>query len=153
MRLALSTLFMALFVSGSVAFAGPEATVVNIRPSTDITSKQGLSQFVGVSGKNSGAQGISLNKVVIPAGGKGKAHTHSHYESAIYLLKGKVKTYYGEGLKQSIVSEAGDFIYIPQNVPHYPVNMSQTEEAVGIVARTDPNEQEHVILYEGEKPE
>ena len=32
------------------------------------------------------------------------------------------------------------------------VALGWTEEAIGIVARNDPDEQEHVILYEGEAP-
>lgn len=129
------------------ACAQHEATVVNIRPDASMGNKQGLKQFMGVSGDNSGAQGISMNKVIIPAGGAAAAHSHSGFESTVYLIKGRVKTYYGEDLKQSIISKAGDFIYIPANMPHYPVNLSKTEEAVAIVARTDPREQEHVILY------
>jgi uncharacterized RmlC-like cupin family protein len=32
-------------------------------------------------------------------------------------------------------------------VPHQPFNLSDTEPAIAIVARSDPNEQEHTILY------
>ena len=31
---------------------------------------------------------------------------------------------------------------------HQPVNLSETETARAIVVRNDPNEQEHVILYD-----
>lgn len=41
---------------------------------------------------------------------------------------------------------AGDFVYIPAGVPHLPGNPSATEPAVAVVARTDPNEQESVVL-------
>lgn len=141
-----SLIIACLFLSAP-AFAADAPTVINIHPDAGITSKQGLHQFIGVSGKNSGAKGISMNKVVIPPGGQAKPHTHSDFESTIYVLKGKVKTYYGKDLKDYVISEAGDFIYIPPGMPHYPVNMSQTEEAIGIVARTDPEEQEHVMMY------
>ena len=64
--------------------------------------------------------------------------------SAIYLIKGRVKTLYGEGLKKAVINEAGDFIYIPADLPHKPINLSSTEAAEAIVARTDPDEQESV---------
>ena len=64
--------------------------------------------------------------------------------SAIYLIKGRVKTLYGEGLKKEVINEAGDFIYIPADLPHKPINLSSTEAAEAIVARTDPDEQESV---------
>ncbi len=45
------------------------------------------------------------------------------------------------------MNEAGDFIFISADVPHKPTNLSETEPAIAIVARNDPREQEHVILY------
>jgi len=41
---------------------------------------------------------------------------------------------------------SGDFIDIPPEVPHLPVNLIDTIEAAALVARTDPNEQESVVL-------
>jgi uncharacterized RmlC-like cupin family protein len=35
---------------------------------------------------------------------------------------------------------------IPANTPHLPYNMSQTEPATAVISRTDPNEQESVVL-------
>jgi hypothetical protein len=49
-----------------------------------------------------------------------------------------------------VVHGAGDFLFIPPGVPHQPTNLSSTQSAVAIVARNDPNEQEHVELIEGE---
>ncbi len=121
-----------------------EGEIVVIRPSATTPTKQGLPIFQGISGKNAGARHISMNKVVIPPGGAAKAHRHKGYETAIYLIKGRVKTLYGEGLKKSVINEAGDFLYIPADLPHKPINLSDTESAEAIVARTDPNEQESV---------
>jgi uncharacterized RmlC-like cupin family protein len=42
--------------------------------------------------------------------------------------------------------EGGDFFYIPAGVPHLPANNSRTEPCVAILARTDPSEQESVVL-------
>jgi len=50
-------------------------------------------------------------------------------------------------LRQSVIHQAGDFIFIPANVPHQPVNLSATEPAHALVARNDPNEQESVEPY------
>jgi len=59
-----------------------------------------------------------------------------------------VETRYGPGLSQSVINEAGDFIFIPADLPHQPVNLSSTEPAQALVARNDPNEQEHVVEYD-----
>lgn len=41
---------------------------------------------------------------------------------------------------------AGDFLYIPANMPHLPYNPSASEDCVAIIARTDPNEHDSVVL-------
>lgn len=139
------TLILVLVAVGAQPlFAGDsakEAEIVVIRPDTSISSKQGLPVFQGISGQNAGAKGISMNRVVIPPGGSAKAHVHKGYESVVYLIKGRVKTLYGEGWNKSVINEEGDFIYIPADLPHKPINLSETQAAEAIVARTDPNEQ------------
>lgn len=121
--------------------------IVTVRGVEATKSKQAVPIFPGISGKTAGARGLSLLKVVIPPAGSAEAHRHSGYESAIYLIQGRVETRYGEGLNKSVVNQAGDFIFIPANVPHKPVNLSKTEPAIAIVARNDANEQEHVVPY------
>jgi uncharacterized RmlC-like cupin family protein len=121
--------------------------IVTVRATEVTQSKQALPIFTGISANTTGAKGLSLLKVIIPPGGSAEAHVHKGYESAIYLLQGRVETRYGEGLKKSVVNVAGDFIFIPPDVPHQPFNLSDTEPAIAIVARNDPNEQEHVVLY------
>ena len=127
--------------------------IVTVRGIEAGESKQKLPIFPGISGKTAGAKGLSLLMVVIPPGGSAKAHIHKGFESAVYLMQGRIETRYGDGLKKSVINQAGDFIFIPPDVPHQPVNLSTTEPAVAIVARNDPEEQEHVILLpEAETP-
>jgi uncharacterized RmlC-like cupin family protein len=125
----------------------PTPHVIVVRPSAETLSRQQLPYFVGVSGESAGATAISMNLVVIPPGGAAAPHFHCGYETAIYVLSGRVETHYGEGLTQSIICETGDFLFIPANLPHQPVNLSQSEPARAIVARNDPNEQESVVHY------
>ncbi len=125
---------------------GPDS-IVTVRPRSSITSRQGLQQFVGISGANSGARGLSMNRVVIPPGGRAAPHRHVGSESAIYLLTGTVKTFYGTCLEKTVINRAGDFLFIPADVPHMPVNLSSREPAIALVARNDANEQENVIPH------
>ncbi|MDP2934992.1 MAG: cupin domain-containing protein [Dehalococcoidia bacterium] len=131
-----------------MATADPEPSVVIVRPPAETMSRQRLPYFVGISEATAGAKGISMNLIVIPPGGAAEPHLHRGYETAIYLLKGRVETRYGPGLRQSRITEEGDFVFIAANVPHQPVNLSATETALAIVARNDPNEQESVVLYD-----
>ena len=122
--------------------------VVMVRPEESIATKQNLPYFVGISQETVGAKGLSMNMVVIPPGSSPKAHYHKDFETAIYLLKGRVETWFGKNLKESMINEEGDFVYIPPGLPHKPINLSATETALAIVSRNDPNEHENVIAYE-----
>ena len=122
--------------------------VVTVHPEETITAKQNLPYYIGISKETTGAKRLSMNLVVIPPGSSPKAHYHKDFETAIYLLKGRVETRFGEDLKESTINEEGDFIYIPPGVPHKPVNLSETEPALAIVSRNDPNEHENVIFYD-----
>ena len=125
--------------------------LVVVRPAVEVMSRQQLPYYVGISEATAGAKNISMNLIIIPPGGAAEPHLHKGYETAIYLLKGRVDTRYGEQLKNSVICEAGDFIYIKADVPHQPINLSATEPALALVARNDPNEQEHVVTYHGER--
>lgn len=122
--------------------------LVTIRPQTDVLTKQGLPNFVGVSAATAGARGLSMHMVIVPPGGTAEAHYHDGYETAIYVLAGTVKTLYGAHLEHESINVAGDFIFIPPNLPHQAINLSQTEPARALVARNDPQEQERVVLVD-----
>jgi uncharacterized RmlC-like cupin family protein len=119
-----------------------------VRPATEVLTRQRLPYFVGISGATVGAQGLSMHVVVIPPGARAEPHSHRGYETAIYVLEGKVETRYGDGLRSSVISEAGDFLFIPPGVPHEAINLSATEPARAIVSRNDPAEQDNVVPYE-----
>ncbi len=122
--------------------------IITVRPTSDVMTRQKLPNFVGISQDTAGSTGISMNMVIIPPGGAAEPHLHRGYETAIYLLSGRVLTRYGPNLEREIINEAGDFLFIPANVPHQPVNLSDSEPARAIVARNDPNEQESVEHYQ-----
>ena len=123
--------------------------VVVVRPAAEIMSRQQLPYYVGISEVTAGAKNISMNLIIILPGGSAEPHLHKGYETAIYLLKGRVDTRYGKQLENSVICEAGDFVYIKADVPHQPINLSATESAMALVARNDANEQEHVVAYNG----
>jgi uncharacterized RmlC-like cupin family protein len=45
-----------------------------------------------------------------------------------------------------MIMRPGDFIYIPADMPHLPYNRSASEPCTAVIARTDPNDQESVLL-------
>lgn len=118
-----------------------------IRPQQAVATLQRLPYFVGISGQTVGAAGLSMHLVVIPPGARAQPHVHLGYETGIYVLEGRVLTRWGDHLEHEVVSEAGDFLFVPGGVPHEAVNLSDTEPARAIVARNDAAEQDKVAAY------
>jgi uncharacterized RmlC-like cupin family protein len=127
--------------------SSPEVRAV--RPAREVLTRQRLPYFVGISAETVGARGLSMHIVVIPPGAKADPHSHRGYETGIYVLEGRVETHYGDRLESSVVSEAGDFLFIPPGIPHEAINLSATEPARAIVSRNDPAEQDNVVPYDG----
>ena len=107
----------------------------------------------GVSAESVGAKGICMHMGVVPPGGVAEAHLHENHETALYVVSGRAATRYGPNLEHYVESAAGDFVYIAAGVAHQPFNLSDTEPAVYVVARTAPNEEESVVLVPHLRPE
>jgi len=108
--------------------------------------KQDLEYSSGVCTETAGSRGLCLHRVAIPPLGRARPHLHANHESAIYVVSGEAGMWYGPDLREHMWLRPGDFVYIPANMPHLPYNPSGSEPCVGLVARTDPNEQESVTL-------
>jgi uncharacterized RmlC-like cupin family protein len=128
-----------------------EPKVKSIRPEQGVMTRQRLPYFLGISGQTVGASGLSMHIVVIPPGARAAPHRHIGYETGIYVLEGRVMTRWGESLEHEVVSEAGDFLFVPPGVPHEAINLSATEPARAVVARNDPAEQDKVEPWEPER--
>lgn len=121
--------------------------VQGLRPDREVMTRQRLPYFVGISGQTVNASGLSMHLVVIPPGASSEPHMHIGYETGIYVLEGKVCTRWGPALENEIISEAGDFLFVPPGVPHQAINLSTTEPARAVVARNHPAEQDLVEPY------
>ena len=122
------------------------ATCRVLQAASQFVSQQGHLLTPGISAQSVGAQRIHLQIATIPPGARAKAHKHADHETAIYVLSGESGMWYGDRLERHLVVRAGDFLYIPANVPHLPYNLSKLENCIAVIARTDPDEQESVVL-------
>ena len=121
------------------------ATCHKIQPGGTYSGKQGFDYFEGISRETTGAHAICMHLLTIPPGGRAKAHKHATHETAIYVLAGTTVMYWGAQLENRMEVNAGDMVYIPADTPHLPFNPGTTP-AQAVIARTDPHEQESVIL-------
>ena len=119
---------------------------IPVRPGSLSQSKQGHHVFEGISAQSTGARALCMHVISIPAGGRARAHLHADHESAVYMAQGDTVCWYGDRLQHSVTVREGEMVYIPAGVPHLPINASEHEPVTCIIARTDPNEQESVVL-------
>ncbi len=110
------------------------------------TSQQGSVYAPGISAETVGAKALFLGFVTIPPQGRTKAHRHELHESAFYLLSAEsVELCTGPRLEHRELARAGDYLFIPANVPHVAVNRGQSP-AVFIGVRNEPTAQESVVM-------
>lgn len=120
-------------------------TCIVVRPGAIYDGKQGLTYVEGISAERAGSTGISMHVLTLPPGARAKAHLHEAHETSIYVISGESEMWYGENLSEHLVVRAGELLYIPANMPHLPMNTTD-EPCVCVLARTDPNEPESVVL-------
>ena len=122
------------------------AVCARLRAAEPFVGRQGFTYAPAISAETVGATAIHLQLLTVPPGARAKAHKHERHETALHVLTGEVGMWYGDRLEHHMITEAGDFVYIPADTPHLPYNRSATEPAIAVVARTDPKEQESVVL-------
>lgn len=118
-----------------------------IRGGAGFHGKQGLDYLAGISAESAGATGICMHLLEMPPGATSRPHYHEAHETAIFTLEGVAEMRHGPQLEHVMRIEAGDFVYIPAGVPHQPYNPTDTTVRA-VLARTDPNEQESVVLLD-----
>jgi len=106
----------------------------------------GIQYKQGMSAKNVGSQGLSINVATVPPGAIAYAHIHDGFEVMLFIVQGRVKHTYGENLSKSVINEAGDFIYIKPGVPHEVFNIGD-EPLIAFVARSTADEWDKIINY------
>ena len=127
--------------------AATKAGCVIIRSGETYDGKQGVSLAAGVSQGSAGSRALCMHALTIPPGTRGTPHLHDGHETAIYIAEGEVEVWHGTGLARRAVLRAGDFLYVPPGTPHLPVNRGGVP-MVAVVARTDPAEQESVMVLD-----
>jgi len=109
-----------------------------IRPSDrDRTTAQtpGMTREAGVSQETTGARTLWSGYVKTPPGLSSGAHHNGDCETAIYVISGRVRFYFGDHLEHVADCGPGDFLFVPPNEIHLEQNLSETEPVEFIVSR------------------
>src|SRR4029077_11555581 len=119
-----------------------------IRRGENCRDWNGIHYQAGLSEKNVRARQLSMNVATIPPGGVAAAHIHVGFEVMLYILQGRVRHEYGDGLKQVVENTAGDFIFIEPGFTTEVFKTSDPEPVVAVVARSDASEWQNIIAYQ-----
>jgi uncharacterized RmlC-like cupin family protein len=124
---------------------GSSDAVKVIKPGKTYVGKQGFTYVAGVSNETVGAKQVCLNVLPMPPNVKAKVHYHKGIETIAYLLEGECAVYYGDNLEHRITVEAGDQVYMPEDVPHAPCNESGAP-CKWVVVHSSGSDQDGIVL-------
>ena len=129
---------------GRTAHPGDGACRV-IRSGDAYQGRQGLTYMRGLTGETAGSRAICMTVLVLPPGARAKTHLHRGIETAAYVIDGRAEMFFGPRLEHHVDAAAGDYVYIPADVPHLVMNRAGAP-ATALVAHTAANDQEGILL-------
>ncbi len=103
----------------------------------------GMTRYPGVAASTVGSKNLWMGYVTTEPGARSGAHHHGDCESAIYMIRGRVRLRFGERLEKSVEAGPGDFIYVPPRLIHQEITLSGGEPLESIVVR---DSQENIVV-------
>ena len=116
-----------------------------VRAGDAYVGQQGFTYLAGLTGATAGSRGICMTTVTLPDGARAKAHLHRDIETAVYVIEGEAEMYFGDGLQELLLARAGEYIYIPADMPHLVLNRSGAP-CRALVAHTAADDQAGIVL-------
>jgi len=75
---------------------------------------------------------------VVPAGATSTRHSHP-FETAVFVISGRARAYFGLNDEEAVDVGEGDFLYIPADLPHSTANIGDTPVQY-VLARAAPED-------------
>ncbi len=123
----------------STSVTGKKVKVMSgTQPAATTAQTPGMERKPGIDSNTVGANKIWLGHVTCAPNTMGPPHHHGEAETAAYVLKGRIRVYFGEDLKEFVEAGPGDFIFVPANMPHIEGN-PYDEPAEAILSRGPDN--------------
>ena len=107
--------------------------------------KQGFTYQVGLTSATVGSHAICMTFLTLPPGARAKTHLHQGIETAVYVVSGEAEMFFGPRLAEQLEARAGEYLYIPADMPHQVMNRSSAE-CTAVVAHTGPDDQAGIVL-------
>ena len=103
----------------STKIDGKQVVIVHgTRPASTTSQTEGMERKPGIDANTSGASKIWLGHVIAAPNTMGPPHHHGEAETAAFVLKGRVRVYFGEDFKEYEEAGPGDYIFVPAHIHH-----------------------------------
>ncbi len=119
--------------------------VAHIQDSTIVFGPQGQRLIPVIHDGMCDTETVSAGLVVMSPLKVAKPHFHPHTESILYFAEGWAVTLVGEEL-EPVLHGPGDLVYIPENLIHTGINLSDTYRVVVLEIRTDPHFTKDIVI-------
>ena len=119
--------------------------------SGDAGQNDAMERTIVVSRDTVGSRGLYTSIVTTAPGGRTEIHHHGDCETSIYIMSGRARFYSGDGLRDIIEADAGDFIFVPAREVHVEENASDSADLVVLLSRNCDGSVVHYV--EGVVPE
>jgi uncharacterized RmlC-like cupin family protein len=99
----------------------------------------GMIRSAAISGDLTGARSLWMGRTELPPGVNSGDHHHGESETGIYVVAGTpvfVCRDPATGELIRLVTQPGDYVWVPPHVPHREENPSPDEPAVVVIARS-----------------
>lgn len=97
-----------------------------------VEERHGFARSWALTPENTGFRDIRICSGIIPPHTATTPHWHTECETAIYIIKGRVKVYIGPGLAQCYEAGSGDFIYVGKGLIHQTITLDEPCEYVQV---------------------
>ncbi len=99
----------------------------------------GATRISGVSIQHTPATKIWFGKVSNEPGYRSVPHHHGEAETGGYVLSGHARIYFGDGYRDYIDMDEGDWVFVPPYMPHVECNLDRRRPLTWMTTRTPEN--------------
>jgi uncharacterized RmlC-like cupin family protein len=107
--------------------------------------QQGFTYLGGLTGATAGSRALCMTVLTLPDGARARTHLHRGIETAAYVIEGEVEIYFGDRLESHLQARAGEYVYVPADMPHLVLNRSGAP-CRALVAHSADDDQAGIVL-------
>ena len=108
-----------------------------------------MARAVAISRDTAGSTNLYSSIVTTAPRGRTEVHHHGECETSIYILQGRARFYSGEDLRDTLIAEEGDFVYVAAYEVHVEENASADEPLVVLLSRNCSGPVVHYVAAGG----